>query len=75
MVVTSVSMAVKVIKPTVARMTARMFAFVNIVCIDKIIKYMYIGKVAQNIALMLLLDGSDLLEIIIHPHCDTVTSI
>ncbi|GEP99244.1 hypothetical protein SAR03_02820 [Staphylococcus arlettae] len=50
-------------------------SFVNIVCIDKIIKYMYIGKVAQNIALMLLLDGSDLLEIIIHAHCDTVTSI
>ena len=69
------SIGVKVIKLEVARKAAVVLSFVNIVCIDKIIKYMYIGKVAQNIALMLLLDGSDLLEIIKHPHCDTVTSI
>ena len=69
------SIGAKVIKLEVARKAAMVLSFVNIVCIDKIIKYMYIGKVAQNIALMLLLDGSDLLEIIIHPHCDTVTSI
>ena len=61
MVVTSVSMAVKVIKLIVARMMARMFAFVNIVCIDNAIKYMYIGKVAPNIVLILLGDGCDLL--------------
>ncbi len=69
------SIGAKVIKLEVARKAAVVLSFVNIVCIDKIIKYMYIGKVAQNIALMLLLDGSDLLEIIIHAHCDTVTSI
>ena len=69
------SIGAKVIKLEVARKAAVVVSFVNIVCIDKIIKYMYIGKVAQNIALMLLLDGSDLLEIIIHAHCDTVTSI
>ena len=69
------SIGAKVIKLEVARKAAVVLSFVNIVCIDKIIKYMYIGKVAQNIALMLLLDGSDLLEIIKHPHCDTVTSI
>ena len=69
------SIGAKVIKLEVARKAAVVLSFVNIVYIDKIIKYMYIGKVAQNIALMLLLDGSDLLEIIIHAHCDTVTSI